>query len=642
MGWWTPDIVNGPTLEPKINGQIICELALCRLFGFSESKLKSAKERDANMIVIHGNVGNQNAAKTAMQENLHNWLSQFFEEFGDQMPNSEGIHMPSYCSKNRLYLSYKDDAEFKKLSKRNIASESTFRAYIKSNFPLVKFPRKTRLARCNFCTSINSKRLKCSTDEERNILQKEIDTHLEIVKNERLLYHQRRDKAARNPTKIASIIIDSPEKLKLPNIVPIPKQLARAKVLEVGIVGTICHNTGKRCLQLTMPDVKKGADSNISALFWEILSMLKHYKDQNLQQPAILFIQMDNGSENKNRWMFGFILMLIYWKWFLEVNIYFLQPGHTHEDVDQMFSTLSLWLDTNSVGSIPSLISNLPKAWNKSPSYRPQIKCFPAFMNWSQWLAPHLKDFSGHNRSYAFIFRLQSNGRPGMKMKTLAQSKLWQGTPDDPTQWIDLFTTIPTGYPSLSMPDLIALDSIADIDKFENWITTEEHTWLTSLKERRKLHPPIEIPQNWNQFHQYKLEINDNNVLISIQDLVGNGPEAFQITGESSIKHLPAGSVPLQSSNFRAGQFVAVRPNSSSSDDFWLAKIISLESSNNDVLYKLHYWIQKPGNTNVWKEMRGPGAYGDAFHSAVIFGPISLTSNNSIPVALLKHITENL
>jgi hypothetical protein len=50
----------------------------------------------------------------------------------------------------------------------------------------------------------------------------------------------------------------------------------------------------------------------------------------------------------------------------------------------------------------------------------------------------------------------------------------------------------------------------------------------------------------------------------------------------------------------------------------WLAKIISLESRNNDVLYKLHYWIKKSGNINVWKEMRGPGTYGDDFHSAEV------------------------
>src|SRR5690606_17006386 len=154
-----------------------------------------------------------------------------------------------------------------------------------------------------------------------------------------------------------------------------------------------------------------------------------------------------------------------------------------------------------------------------------------------------------------------------------------------------------------------------DIDKFENWITIEEHTWLTSLKERRRLHPPIEIPPNWNEFHQFKLEINDNNALLSIQDLVGNGPDSFQIRGESSIRHLPAGTVPLQNSNFQVGQFIAVRPTSSSSDDFWLAKIISLESRNNSVLYKLHYWIKKSNNPNVWKAMRGPGSYGDCRHS---------------------------
>jgi hypothetical protein len=58
----------------------------------------------------------------------------------------------------------------------------------------------------------------------------------------------------------------------LPNIVPIPKQLARAKVLEVGIIGTICHNTGKRCLQLLMLDVKKGRFKYL-CIIWEISTL---------------------------------------------------------------------------------------------------------------------------------------------------------------------------------------------------------------------------------------------------------------------------------------------------------------------------------------------------------------------------------
>lgn len=133
-------------------------------------------------------------------------------------------------------------------------------------------------------------------------------------------------------------------------------------------------------------------------------------------------------------------------------------------------------------------------------------------------------------------------------------------------------------------PPDIDLDLIADIDKFENWISNEEHTWLCTLKERRKIFPPIDVPEDWNQFHIYKLNLANDNIVVSIQQLVGNGPESFHITGSSSIAHLPPGSVPLQTTTFQQGQFIAVRPTQGSSEEFWLAKITHVQQNNNQVV----------------------------------------------------------
>ena len=54
---------------------------------------------------------------------------------------------------------------------------------------------------------------------------------------------------------------------------------------------------------------------------------------------------MDNcARENKNRYVFGYLGLLVQRKVFKEVILSFLPVGHTHEDIDQMFSKFSAYL----------------------------------------------------------------------------------------------------------------------------------------------------------------------------------------------------------------------------------------------------------------------------------------------------------
>ncbi len=55
--------------------------------------------------------------------------------------------------------------------------------------------------------------------------------------------------------------------------------------------------------------------------------------------PRTFYLQVDNcWRENKNITMFSFLGTLILRDWFDKVYLFSLLLGHTHEDIDQMFS----------------------------------------------------------------------------------------------------------------------------------------------------------------------------------------------------------------------------------------------------------------------------------------------------------------
>jgi hypothetical protein len=78
----------------------------------------------------------------------------------------------------------------------------------------------------------------------------------------------------------------------------------------------------------------KGANATIEV----IQRTLRHLESQG-PLPEVLYLQMDNcWRENKNRYLFGYLALLVFRRIFRTVFIHFLPKGHTHEDIDQMFS----------------------------------------------------------------------------------------------------------------------------------------------------------------------------------------------------------------------------------------------------------------------------------------------------------------
>ncbi len=230
--------------------------------------------------------------------------------------------------------------------------------------------------------------------------------------------------------------------------------------------------------------------------------------------------------------------------------VFFLQPGHTHEDIDQMFSILFEFLRTHTVGSMEELITGLVKAWRKKPHSRPLLEAMLAKMNWCGFLAPHLIDFTGHQSSFAMLFRKTAAGFVGMKLKTLYQSPLWQGSGDHPDDWIKMFSSEPEGFPEVATPTPVDLATIVDLLNFNKHLSAEAVTWLTAVKTRGMLFPEVKLPIDFQDIAQFKLKATVER-LVDLQQLVGNGPESFKITNSNSVHHVEAGKVPLQKASFQ-------------------------------------------------------------------------------------------
>jgi hypothetical protein len=73
--------------------------------------------------------------------------------------------------------------------------------------------------------------------------------------------------------------------------------------------------------------------------------------------PPTLWIQLDNTCrDNKNRFVFGYIQSLVDMGLFREVEVNFLPVGHTHCDIDQLFSRVSVHLYVNNCFSFNDLL----------------------------------------------------------------------------------------------------------------------------------------------------------------------------------------------------------------------------------------------------------------------------------------------
>jgi hypothetical protein len=229
-----------------------------------------------------------------------------------------------------------------------VASLSHFNRIWRDDSELAKIICREHIpfAKCTFCIQHRAK-----AERKRN--QTAIDTdnqalraHLKDVENEKLYYYSNRSRARAKPDEFLSIIIDGADQSKhdMPHFKDMSHLTNEVRRIKMHLYGALVH--GRGAYAFTMPDSERqGHNSTIQVLHHIILDIAKNGK-----VPKCLKLQLDNTTkQNKGQYLFGYLSLLVEYGVFHNIEVSYLPVGHTHEDIDQFFSRVSVWLRYNTL-----------------------------------------------------------------------------------------------------------------------------------------------------------------------------------------------------------------------------------------------------------------------------------------------------
>ena len=176
---------------------------------------------------------------------------------------------------------------------------------------------------------------------------------------------------------------------------------------------------------------------------------------------------------------------MIHIGWFAEVMLSTLPVGHTHVDIDQVFSTFAKYQKHHSLEFITDCINALPVAY-PSADTRPLANFLPEVYNWVGFLSMFVKDISGIFNGHAFLMRKTTNNKVGLKFKSYHSADVqWTGTADAPEEWAILCDEFPAGSPTVidpqPIPDMITPEIIK---KYAPYMSKKSlHKWEDFFEE---------------------------------------------------------------------------------------------------------------------------------------------------------------
>jgi hypothetical protein len=311
-----------------------------------------------------------------------------------------------------------------------------------SETKLIKCRRHLRFAKCADCVAFRDRRKRTRGPTALNQLRDEIRLHHNMVKSERKAYYQRGLMACLEPNHYLSLIIDGADQSRfgLPHFAEADHSCMSLWRIHTYLMGVLNH--GRQPMAITyLPNIKQGTNVTTDCFHYAILRTYARFG----RIPKVAFLQIDNTAKQcKSKYMMGFAGYLVHIGVFREVVISFLPVGHTHEDIDQFFSRISVYLQQHDALSRPALAAAVRAAYcarskhvegykkkRKAPMDKSCVDTGDAgdagrratvlhrdtAANMSDWLESHITNLKGRSGNSKFSdhrqFRIYNRPAPG-------------------------------------------------------------------------------------------------------------------------------------------------------------------------------------------------------------------------------------
>ncbi|XP_060595320.1 uncharacterized protein LOC132749532 [Ruditapes philippinarum] len=389
---------NSVSYQFAVCGKNMCEVGWRQLYGIKRRRYYELKRR---LVIKEEPLPSITKLKTPSRVKLQarTWLQNYIQLHAERMPDREELHLPHCVSKDAIFQQYR--SAMIEASEKHL-SVSSFNDMWLKGFPNVKISKgKNGQPKCTPCTNIAAALNMSLTKEEREMVETKRKLHFNLQGICRAKYYKHIKKARENPQTYVSVIIDNMDqaKTRLPNFAVYSKVDAQLNKMQHHVTGVKVHSIEKTFI-LTWTDMfHPDCNVTLNTLVY-VLHAVSLENDGRM--PPTLYLQADNsGKDNKNSFVMVFLAWLIKVKIFKKVKLGFLMVGHTHEDIDQVFSRISTHQSHVDAPTLP----DLHKAIRDSTTPAPVVSSLTGIYDYKEKLEHCRGLIEGISAPHQFVFK---------------------------------------------------------------------------------------------------------------------------------------------------------------------------------------------------------------------------------------------
>jgi hypothetical protein len=257
--------------------------------------------------------------------------------------------------------------------------------------------------------------------------------------------------------------------------------------------------------------------------------------------------------------MIGWLAYLIYTGKVRYIVLSFLPVGHTHEDIDQVFSRLSVYLSSHDALNMEQLHEAVRGAYQTKEGSRAKCSFWDRCANFSEWIGPYLNLFTGITQFRQFRFYKVDDVVRVQAREHTSQQQEWAGIRGQDA-WTPVFRT-PPPMEMEEVPPTQRRDILADA------LVEKQKASILKLAGQRHINPTVlesvldgidllgdedDLEFDWD-LDSFMNRDEDAPVVVA-ED------EDNQLLGDFAYKYDP-------------GQYVLIQPLPGAEAEFWLGRL---------------------------------------------------------------------